>query len=442
MNSNYLSPADNAEQPARRKLFKAVAASMLMAGVLPSSFLGAAAVNAASKGGNMVDITGFGFNDPKIWREIVSAISDLEDYIWQDPLIKDELTRAEGVRYLTRLMVTAFQMTFEAMRPDYPQLYHFLNTKIQWGLPSADTLYQWARLDGDGVYRITGDRGTAHLFDIETRTGQFAHVADWKLIDRREKFATGPNNEVEIVLSREKQPGNWIRLPDGPSNIIVRQYFYDWINEKSANLQIHRDGVTYPPPPLTPQLLEENAQLLIDWLRTLPGTFRREAETHYRAPENALVFDNITFGWKDLRYGKGTYECAEDEAIILEVTPPNAYYWNCQLVSHFWEAREWHLRQTSINGHQAVLDDDGVFRAVISHQDPGVPNWLDASGNIRGLVSVRYYRADTIPVPGLRRVKLADVRKSLPPSTPVVTAEERQKSLRDRAWSVSRRNCL
>ena len=39
-------------------------------------------------------------------------------------------------------------------------------------------------------------------------------------------------------------------------------------------------------------------------------------------------------------------------------------------------------RQSSLNGHQAVLDPDGVFRAVISARDPGVPNWLDTGGVI------------------------------------------------------------
>ena len=36
-----------------------------------------------------------------------------------------------------------------------------------------------------------------------------------------------------------------------------------------------------------------------------------------------------------------------------------------------------------LNGHQAVLDD-GVFRAVVAHRDPGVANWLDTAGNRRG----------------------------------------------------------
>jgi hypothetical protein len=39
----------------------------------------------------------------------------------------------------------------------------------------------------------------------------------------------------------------------------------------------------------------------------------------------------------------------------------------------FWESQEFDVRQTSLNGHQARLDPDGVFRGVISITDPGVP---------------------------------------------------------------------
>jgi hypothetical protein len=123
------------------------------------------------------------------------------------------------------------------------------------------------------------------------------------------------------------------------------------------------------------------------------------------------------------------------------VTPPVAPYWGIQLVTHYWEALDWHQRQTSINGHQAQVDDDGVFRAVIAHSDPGVPNWLDTAGRRGGLIAARYFRAESTPVPTLRTVPLAKLRDELPASTPAVTPEQRQESLRGRALSVRRRRC-
>lgn len=385
------------------------------------------------------------FSQPALWREFAHTVGEMEKLVWNDPLIQDELTRAEGVRYLTRLIAGAIPMTVELWDPAYPQFFHFLSTRIHWGLPATDCHYEWAPVHGDHVYRIRGDRGTARLFDIETRQGHFAHINEWKLFDRRSAFEVGPNNHVEIVLSRVKPAdvpeSNWVQLAEGPGNIIFRQYYYDWLTEQPARLSITRENATYPPPPLKPVDVAERIQLLMDWLRNAPERFQQVVNTYYAAPANSMVFDTIDFGWKDLQYGKGIYQCAPDEALVVEVKLPRTPYWSIQLCSHFWEARDYHLRQTSLNGHQAQIDADGVFRCVIAHGDPGIANWLDAGGHERGLLAIRYYKADSAPIPTIKRVKLAQVREALPASTPTISPEARQKSLRERAWSVGRRNC-
>lgn len=385
-------------------------------------------------------VAALGVDSPSIWRELTRVVGELERLVWGDPLIRDDLTRAEGLRHLTRLLAGAIPMTLECPDPRYPQLLQFLSTRIHWGLPATDCEYLWAALHGDYKYRITGDRGTAHLFDIETRSGHIAHVADWKLFDRRGDFETDADNRVEIVLSREPQPGNWIRLPEGPANIIVRQYYYDWSRENSARLQIRCDEAVFPPPALTVADITARSQLLADWLGNLPDRCAQVVKTYYQAPKDSLIFDTIDFGWKDLKYGKGLYECAPDEALVLEVRLPACHYWSIQLSSHFWEARDWHLRQTSLNGAQATIDDDGVFRAVIAHRDPGAANWLDAGGHERGLLAIRYYKADTTPIPTIRRVRFTQLDSDLPVSTARLSSAQRQQSLRERAASVSRRD--
>jgi hypothetical protein len=381
-----------------------------------------------------------GFSEPTIWREVVRVMGEMEELVWNDPLVTDDLTRAEGVRYLTRMIAAAIPPTMELWTPDYPQFYHMLNTRIQWGIPATDTNYQWAPVHSDNVYRISGDRGTAHVFDVETRSGHLAHISEWKLHDRLPKCEVGPNNHVDIILSRERPPGvrNWVQLAEGPGNIIFRQYFYDWNNEQPARVTIVNENAIYPPPALKASDIAERLELFCDWLKQVPESCTQVVNTYYAAPTNSMLFDTIDFGWKSLKYGKGIYQCAPDEALIVEVKLPKTYYWSIQFCSHFWEARDYHLRQTSLNGHQAKIDDEGIFRAVISHQDPGIANWLDAGGHEKGLLAIRYYEPDSTPVPTVRRVKFSELRSVLPPSTPRVTSEERQKILRDRAWSTAR----
>lgn len=386
------------------------------------------------------DLKELGFTEPAIWQAVAKAMANMEKLVWDDPRVRDDMTRAEGVRQLTRLIGGAMPVTMETVDPNHPQFLQLLSTRVQWGLPSADCHYLWAPLHGDNTYRIVGDRGTARLFDIEIRNDTFAHLGDWRLHSRLGQVETGPGNHVEIVLSRTRPEGamNWVELPEGRCDIVLRQYFYDWNTEQMARLIIVNDNATYPPPPLGIDTIRKNLEVFCDFLEQVPPVFRQSVEVYYQQPPNEMAFHAIEYGFRALTYGKGTYACSPDEALILEVELPKTAYWNIQIGSHFWEARDYHLRQNSLNGHQAWVGSDGMFRAVIAHQDPGVANWLDAGGHPEGLVTIRYYEADTTPIPKIRRVALGELEQALPADTLRVDAAQRQRILRDRAWAMQR----
>ena len=116
-----------------------------------------------------------------------------------------------------------------------------------------------------------------------------------------------------------------------------------------------------------------------------------------------------------LLYGKGHFTLADDQAAILEFRPPECRYWSFQIMNDFWESQEFDLRQTSLNGHQAGLDPDGVFRGVISVNDPGVPNWLDPVGHRNGLICARVLYPRTTPEVMIRIVPLNRLRETLHP---------------------------
>jgi hypothetical protein len=97
-----------------------------------------------------------------------------------------------------------------------------------------------------------------------------------------------------------------------------------------------------------------------------------------------------------------------------------------------WNQIEYGYRQSSLNGHQAKVDSDGKFRAVISLEDPGVPNWLDSVGYLRGMLIGRWYGADSHPMPTITKVPFKDIRKHLPADTPTVTPAERDTAIRAR----------
>ena len=142
-------------------------------------------------------------------------------------------------------------------------------------------------------------------------------------------------------------------------------------------------------------------------------------------------------------YSRILDELAPDEAVIIEVTPPPCHYWQFQVGNRWFESLDYTYRQTSLNGHQAVLDADGVFRAVLAHRDPGVANWLDGAGSPVLPMAYRYQLPavpfEELPTPSSRIVAFADLDRELHPATPLATPEARAEALARRRRAVLRR---
>jgi hypothetical protein len=126
--------------------------------------------------------------------------------------------------------------------------------------------------------------------------------------------------------------------------------------------------------------------------------------------------------------------------LILEAeVPQSCVYWSTILTNDLFETTDWYNHQSSLNGTQAIVDSDGVFRAVISEKDPGVPNWLDTAGYRSGSIQGRWNGCSEQPVPSVRKVAFADLRRLLPQDTKLITPAERDKNIRDRRSHVQQR---
>jgi len=139
-------------------------------------------------------------------------------------------------------------------------------------------------------------------------------------------------------------------------------------------------------------------------------------------------------GLQNQHYWTAVFDIDDGEALILETELPDVRrYWNLQLNDPYFNAIEFVYRQTSINGHTAVVDGDGKFRAVVALEDPGVANWLDPGEFKQGTIFGRWMECSSTPVPVLKRVPLADIRKHLPPDTPAFAPANREEVLRARS---------
>jgi hypothetical protein len=100
-----------------------------------------------------------------------------------------------------------------------------------------------------------------------------------------------------------------------------------------------------------------------------------------------------TFGWAagDAAYAMGSYELAEDEALVISGRSPDCVFWNLCLWNPFLHTYNYDHDRVTINGTQVALEPDRSWRIVVSEHDPGSPNWVRTQGHRHGLVWFRWF---------------------------------------------------
>ena len=110
-----------------------------------------------------------------------------------------------------------------------------------------------------------------------------------------------------------------------------------------------------------------------------------------------------------------------------------------QLANFWFESLDYANRITSLNGHQARRDADGVTRLVLCDRDPGVPNWVDTAAQGEGVMMFRFALTDSAPALRTRLVAFDRIWEELPRETPRVEAAARREQIRVRQEHVARR---
>lgn len=373
------------------------------------------------------------------WTRLLAALAEVGAFTQTSPRAQSPYVQAQSVRYMLRLLEGMVVTALEFDDPEYPKLIRMFDPTCLHPNTNPDCVYFYARLSPRHNYRIHGFAGTARILDVQVMDGHFPAGPNHKSIRTLTDLQGDAQGRIEVLLSAHPQPGNWVPLDPTAAWIYVRQYYYDWETELPADLVVERIGASYPPPPISVEELRARVDRIIGWVPTWYRHFASRVNGYYDSPRDALAFFMSTAGMDELHYGKGCFDLAAGEAMILEFAPPDCRYWGFQLMNDFWETLPFDMHQSSLNGHQARLDPDGVFRAVIAAADPGVPNWLDPVGNSKGLICARILRPRSPPKVSLKKVPLGELRRHLHAGTPAVTAAERSASLHARMLATARR---
>jgi hypothetical protein len=382
------------------------------------------------------------------WSQYVDLLKPAAELIEKTCEPKSEAQKADLYRQLVLNISQGYFLYFQA-DAEHPDWMPFENSVFMLQ-PNPDGIYHLAQVHGDGVYRVTGFRGGNRVMGFATGKN-LVGMADppgpgYNNYDA-DGLTLGANGAFEVIFSKERSAGHagdWRYLHPETKFILIRQFSYDWGNEAEARFAIERlDRPAFKVRPSAGEIADNLEKLLGGYVQRLS---RLAVDTDNQVYEagfiNKIELSHMMGNgddWPQI-YWRTIYDYQPGEALIIETElPKQCHYWNVQLNDSLWNQVEFAYRQSSLNGYQARLDSDGKFRAVIALEDPGVPNWLDSGGYQRGMLIGRWYRADSHPLPTMKKVALADVHKYLPADTPKVTAAERDKALRTRNVGVQMR---
>ena len=349
--------------------------------------------------------------DGSAWREFCGLLADAGDLVLEAGDPDDPLDRAEGYRMLTRLLRGALESRLEHGRPERPALVCTCHETIKIVGENPDNHYLGATLDGAREYRIWGTRGDARWisFNLFSAGGFGGGGPGTGATLHEEQMHLAPDGTFEVIVSPREHPGNWLRSEPDTTSIAIRQTFLDKTHQVHAELHIERiDEVDASPEPLTPEHLHLSllyAGLYVQGVTAIgaqwatrqsqwPNVFTDEAE-----PPEARLFKD-----PQIRWHQAWFELADDEALVVELTPPQCDYWMIALHNRWMETLDYVHHQTTLNNRSAHVEADGSARFVVAHRDPGVPNWLDTAGHARGTIGVRWVGPDVVDVLPVTRI--------------------------------------
>lgn len=377
------------------------------------------------------------------WDDWCDRLKAVGHSILADGFPDSPRERAEGFRWLTRLVTYATQMEVEAGDPLHPFFIKYETPHGQWGGPNPDNLYLRANVAPGESYRVWADVTDVRQLIVSINEGDM-QLGELGVFSERtlDDLEVDEDGLLEMWISPTEQKKNW--LPANPKGrlLTIRIYQGDWERDAAPIFHIERVGAEgVPRAYLAPADVTQALDRAANWVERTAVFWNGYTSNFWaRSKPNVAGPAGSTPGGADnILYGSCFWELDDDEALLIECDRPDATYWGLTTHTLGWlESGDFADRQTSLSHEQMHVDADGRFRAVISHQDPGVPNWIDTEGRRRGMLVYRWVWAKDNPEPTAQRLPVSQVREALPADHPAVDAAARRASLsrrREAAWN-------
>jgi Protein of unknown function (DUF1214) len=401
------------------------------------------------------------------WDAFCDRLKSAGALVFKDVNPATALQRVDGFRYLTQNLSQAFDLGLETKDTRYPALHAFCSPTRKLGSDNADCIYIQAWIDGDSVYKISGSKGTARMWNIavqgprspsaygtaasRTLHEPFGDTPEANLFGH--ELATNWDGTFELYIGGERQGQNWLPTTKGTRKLFLRQYFDRW-DEESAEYRIERVGMDAPRPiPTAPQMIEamqwagnfvyDAVDYWPDWVWELGDQIDPQAINQFKAsnlaPDKPWSAQSEAM---DRRRGRMItmmrWAFSADEALILEF---DAYdgFWMITSEGIFGNSMDYLYRPVSYTPSRTAVDSDGRIRLVLAKDDPGFSNWIDNQGYASGVLTFRNVHSRHTPELCTKVVKAAEVAHYLPRDSQRSSREQRVAEMRARFDAIRRR---
>jgi hypothetical protein len=350
------------------------------------------------------------------WKLFRKMLDDMTEVVESDA--ENDLERVEGLRALGRTAALCLELNLD-VDPDAPRFYSMATPTRFVGGPNPNGNYFLTMLDGRRAYRVSGERGTTAYLGFQVLAGRGLTPRRMSNYVSDRDLAPSADGSFSFVLAASKPEaetlgtGPWIEIPDDASAIVVREYIADAEAERPATLRI--DTLEAPRPVTASD--EDVAERLTAAAFTLAklATLHRsvmpelldEPNRFFSVEAAALGSENTT---PDNLYMLASFRLGDDEALVIDLHPPETRFWSVTLESVWHECIAPDRRRSSLTNAGAMSLDDGSVRLVVARHDPGAANWLDAGAHERGFVTIRWLDNPSAPPVETRVVPLAEAR--------------------------------
>jgi hypothetical protein len=353
------------------------------------------------------------------WADFCAALRQLGDQVLSEVPSGDELDCAEGIRYLSRLVRSAFDQVFESASPDAPRIEPMYSPRTSVAQRNPDQIYLRANVTSRHDYRLIGRRGTGGVLSFATRAGRQGSPEEGLTgyLDDSD-LAIAPDGSFEVLVSALPQHANWLPMSSATDLLMVRELFDDPEGAVPSVLSIERMDGQLEEVTLTIDATRQALAQAAASVRGLLGRFGGWTSRCTTQPNRLWTMDELlgeggilqVGGSPGIDYNIGYWEIGADQALVIETAPEPGDRWSFQLMNHWQENLNLPWSASHLNHATAQLGPDRSLRLVVAVQDPGVENWIETAEHSHGVMLFRWFgETHDRPQPTIRVVPLSEL---------------------------------